>query len=193
MQFMRCLWSFRHITEIINCIFFLLLHRRDFECLSLNWEQKLIKCSGIKQINHLVSQRVFVDRQHMSSFIFSQFTWWINSLAACLAPILHLHKSNSRWTHQTSPLAQHSPESCVWLRHPSPWCPWQRGLAALFDLIHIQSGKDLEIFTKMRWWNVVVFMAMVCACSSSSSTMSYENLLMPLVLSLILFLWLKNS
>lgn len=114
----RCQWSFQYITELIRCFPFVNLGRSQMSLSKLGTEVNQIKWDWTYQSSCLFEGPCWLP-EHMSSFIFSQFTWWINSPADCLAPILHLHKSNFRWNIQSSPLPQDSLHSlcCDWNNH----------------------------------------------------------------------------
>lgn len=115
----RCQWSFQYITELIKCFSaFVNLGRSQMSLSKLGTEVNQIKWDWAYQSSRLFECPYWLP-EHKPSFIFSQFTWWINSLAECLAPILHLHKSNFRWNIESSPLPQDSLQSlcCDWNKH----------------------------------------------------------------------------
>lgn len=105
----------QYITELIKCLLFLSrnLGRSQMSLSNLGTEVNQIKLDWAYQSSGLFEGPCWLP-EHMSSFIFSQSTWWINSQTECLAPILHLHKSNFRWNIQSSPLPQDILQALCW-------------------------------------------------------------------------------
>lgn len=116
-------------SELVKFFLFLFVNlgRSQMSLSKLGTEVNQIKWDWAYQSSGLLGGPCWLP-EHMSSFIFSQFTWWINSPAECLAPILHLHKSDLRWNIQSSPLPRRTSVLMLWLEQSSPLSAQQRGL-----------------------------------------------------------------
>lgn len=132
-----CQWSFQFITDLITCFLFLFVNlgRSQMSLSKLGKEVNQIKWYWAYQSSGLFEGPCWLP-EHVSSFIFSQFTWWINIPAECLAPIFHLHKFKVKYSKPTFTARQ---PSVLMLWQPPPMTALQGGLIhiqALFDCLH---------------------------------------------------------